>query len=247
MAVGLGLSLRQAEPALGATFVVNPINLTLAPASPSALLSITNQSTDVLRFQLSAFAWDQDTDGQQLLTATEDIVYFPTLLSIPPGEQRNIRVGTTVPAEVSEKTYRIFVEELPPMAAPETKRHGGEILVLTRMGIPIFLQPATITTRAEIADISVSGKTLSFVLRNTGNVHVAPGIVQVRGVNAAGATKFQREMTGSYLLAGGQRIYTLELSAAERCAATGLIIEVRSEGSSVNGRLDIGARACGSE
>ena len=244
-AAGFGLlCLQQAEPAFGATFLVSPINLTLAPASPSTLLTITNQSSDVLRFQLSAFAWGQDDEGQPLLSDTEDVVFFPSLLSVPPGEQRNVRVGTAVPAAASEQTYRIFVEELPPMAAPETKRSGGVIRVLTRMGIPIFLQPVRITTGAQITDLAVRGNILSFALKNTGNVHLAPGVVQVRGVNAAGEATFQRETAGGYVLAGGQRTYTLELPAYERCTTTGLVVEVRTEGSSVESKLDIGASAC---
>lgn len=245
-----GLSLLcfwQAEPAFGATFVVNPINLTLAPASPSTLLTITNQSSEALRFQLDVFAWGQDDDGQALLSDTEDVVFFPRLLSVPPGEQHNVRVGTTVRAAAAERTYRVFVEELPPLAAQETKRAKGEVRVLTRMGIPIFVQPAKITTGAQIAGISLRGKTLSFVLRNTGNVHLAPGLVQVRGVNATGKATFQRETAGSYVLAGGQRTFTLEIPASERCATTGLTVEVRSEGTAAQGKLDIGGRACSSD
>ena len=68
--------------------------------------------------------------------------------------------------------------------------------------------------------------------------------MQVRGINAAGETTFQRETTGTYVLAGGQRTYTLELPASERCATTGLVIRVRDEGTSVESKLDIGASAC---
>ncbi|MFI5394785.1 MAG: molecular chaperone [Candidatus Binatia bacterium] len=246
-AAGLGLLCSyQARPALGATFQVSPINLTLGPASPSTLLTITNQTTDVLRFQLSAFTWGQDDEGDPLLSDTEDIIFFPSLLSIPPGEQRNVRVGTAVPPAASEKTYRIFVEELPPMGAPEIKRSASVIRVLTRMGIPIFLQPGTIASGARITDMSVRDKSLSFVLRNTGNVHLVP-VVQVRGVNAAGKATFQRETAGGYVLAGGQHTYTLELPVSERCATTGLVVAVRSEGTSVESKLDIGASACSSD
>jgi fimbrial chaperone protein len=248
-AAGLGvLGLQQVEPAVAATFQVSPINLTLAAAAPSTLLAIINESTDVLRFQLTAFAWEQGDEGQAVLSDTDDIIFFPSLLSVPAGEQRNVRIGSSLQQAASERTYRLFVEELPSMVVAGTRRAGTEIRVLTRMSIPIFMTPPTVTTGAEVANIGIDNTTLAFALRNTGNVHLVPGTVQVRGINAAGKTTFQRATASGYVLAGGQRTYTLEVSGSERCATTGLVIQARNEDTSVETKVDIAStRLCSAD
>ena len=59
----------------------------------------------------------------------------------PPGEQRNIRIGTAAPPGASEKTFRIFIEELPAPAAGSSGGLPGQVTIRTRLGIPIFLGP----------------------------------------------------------------------------------------------------------
>ena len=57
--------------------------------------------------QVSAFSWDQDIHGGIVLSPTRDVVFFPMMLTLAPGEQRRIRVGSTVPAvEISARPQR---------------------------------------------------------------------------------------------------------------------------------------------
>ena len=74
------------------------------------LLTLRNESNETLQFQLSVFAWTQSPLGQMELEPTEDVVFFPTLLTLKPKETRRVRVGSATPQDVREKTYRIFVE-----------------------------------------------------------------------------------------------------------------------------------------
>ena len=53
----------QAGYAAASAFSVSPTRVMLAPGSTSAVLTLTNDSADAIRFQLSAFAWDQTEDG----------------------------------------------------------------------------------------------------------------------------------------------------------------------------------------
>ena len=68
--------------------------------------------------------------------------FQPSLLSLAPGESHNICVCPTTPLAATEETYRVFVAEMPPLETPEGDPTAGRIL--TRMGIPIFLQPAKV-------------------------------------------------------------------------------------------------------
>ena len=93
-----------ARPAAASNFNVNPTQVFLSSKATSALVTVRNDSTDQLRFQLSVFAWDQSPSGELVLTPTDDIVFFPSLLTLGPNEERRVRVGrVTAPGE-KEKT-----------------------------------------------------------------------------------------------------------------------------------------------
>src|SRR6266513_6406857 len=135
--VVLGLVL-QAGTLAASAFQVTPVRVTFSGPS-STLLTLKNESDQPLRFQISSFVWSQDPKGAMQLGPTEDIVFFPALLSLNPGEERKVRVAATVAATDVEKTYRIFFEELPPLVKPENA--GAQVRILTKMGIPIFVSP----------------------------------------------------------------------------------------------------------
>ena len=63
-----------------ATFTVEPTQITLSGRTTSVLLTLRNESTEALRFELSAFKWAQSPSGEMQLEATEDVVF----LSIAP-------------------------------------------------------------------------------------------------------------------------------------------------------------------
>ena len=120
-AISLLLSLQLAQPRMAhsGTFQVNPIRITLSRQSSSSLLSVRNDSTEKIRFQIGVFAWDQNPKGEMVLNPTEDLIFYPTLLALEPGDERRIRIGTNDPIVASEKSYRIFVEELRKIIKPD--------------------------------------------------------------------------------------------------------------------------------
>ncbi len=190
------------------TFHVTPIRIFLSPRIPSVLLTVRNDSTEKLRFQVGAFAWDQNLRGEMVLNPTDDIVVFPSLLSLGPGEERKLRVGTVAPFEVKEKSYRIFVEELPVF----TKKEKNQVRILTRMGIPVFLQSAQQLIDGGIESLAIRRGQLSFQVTNRGNSHFVAKKLWVRGTGSEGEIFYQRELTGWYILADGSRRYEIDFS-----------------------------------
>src|SRR5262245_19592751 len=145
-----------AAPASAATFSVNPTQIFLAGRTTSTLLTLRNDSTETLRFQLSVFEWQQGAGGEIELRPTQDVVFFPALLTLNAGEERRVRVGSTVAAGGTEKTYRIFVEELP----AESQGDATQVRVLTKMGIPIFIRPEKESSGATLAGLGLHEGTL---------------------------------------------------------------------------------------
>ena len=226
---------------LASTFNVSPTQVYLTGRDASALLTLRNDSDQPLRFQMSAFGWDQQRSGEMALTPTSDVVFFPALLTLGPREERKIRVGRVVGAGDAERTYRLFVEELPSLEA--LSGNPGEVKVLTRMGIPIFVRPLKETVAATIATVEHVDGALTFTLANSGTVHFVPTSIVVRGV-ADGRQVFEGQLQAWYILAGGRRDCAYQLPRPDCTRATALQVEVVYGSSKIDRRLDIPAGAC---
>jgi fimbrial chaperone protein len=226
--------------AQGGTFQVNPIRITLSPQSTSALLSIQNDGAETARFQIGVFEWDQAVDGEMVLNPTEDLIFYPKLIAIDPGDQRNIRVGTKQAAVVTEKSYRIFVEELPP--ADNVQQKG--IRLLTKMGIPVFIQPTKQLVQAQLGQMKMGADGFSFEIKNTGNVHFFPGKIRVLGKDTPGEILLDRQLQPWYVLSGGVRKYSVEISPRECHQLHDLTVELEVEGKTFKQEFSVPTQVC---
>jgi fimbrial chaperone protein len=230
----------QAGTASAATFTVDPTQIFLSGRTGSVLLTLRNESTETLRFQLSVFAWTQSPSGQMQLEPSEDIVFFPTLLTLKPSETRRVRVGMATSFDVREKTYRIFVEELPPV---EKEAVQDGVRVLTKMGIPIFLRPAKEVASATLSDVRQQDGRLRFTLINGGTVHVIPQRITVRGL-AGSKAAFERELEGWYVLAGGRRDFEMIFPKTECAQVTSILVDMQFASGKLQERLQTPNGAC---
>ena len=205
--------------AVAATFSVDPISVTLVKGNSSATIAVVNQSGSKLRLQVSGFAWAQSTSGELQLTPTDALIFFPQLLSLDPGETKRIRVGVTLPQGATEKTFRVFMEELPSLASVVAPASGPQLTIRMKIGVPIFVRPlGAASISGEARNVSIRGGSLQFDIANTGNVHFSVQDVRVAAATATGAPAFSQDLSGWYVLAGETRHYVVPLSK-ERCAS----------------------------
>lgn len=220
----LGLLAWGAGDANASAFTVTPVRVFLGPRAATALLTVRNDSTEPIRFQISLRAWNQAPDGDMQLSDTNDLVFFPAMMELKPAEEKKVRVGSAFKAPVAtEHSYRIFFEELPPpqVAATTTDGQpgGAQVRVLTKMGVPIFVQPPTPVVKGEIENLIAGNRQLSFDVRNVGNSFFVVSGATVTGLSKSGASTFTKQQSGWYVLAGGTRHFQFELPA-EACPST---------------------------
>ena len=229
--------------ASAATFSVNPTQIFLSGRSASTLLTLRNDSTETLRFEVSAFGWDQGPTGEIQLTPTHDVVFFPALLSLEPNEERKIRVGSIGGAAAYEQTYRIFVEELPP---PAGEGDQTAVRVLTKMGIPIFVRPGREQASASLHGLAAGGGAFQFEMTNSGTVHFVPQQLKVRGLATSGDPVFEEDVSAWYILAGGRRIFDLSLPQDACARIASLVVEFGLGSSVLAETLETPGGVCGS-
>jgi len=98
---------------LAADFQIQPTTMNLSRKVRSGVFSVINNGNEKIDFQVSAKEWKQDEKGKDIYEDTEDIIFFPKVMSVEPNSQRAIRVGLKTPPSAREKTYRLFVQEIP--------------------------------------------------------------------------------------------------------------------------------------
>lgn len=234
-------------PVRAAGFDVSPVEVVLGGHTRSQLLTLRNVAAHPIRFQLSASSWQQDASGKMTLKPTDDIIFFPQLLSLAPGESRKIRVGSLVPPGMREKTYRLAVQQLrpPPASASEEGASTPKVQILVRMSIPVFIEPVKPMRRTEIGDTRLSSGVLSFDVKNTGNVHVVVRKARVTGVDGGGQSVFSRQARGWYVLAGEQRDYQLPaLSNTDCLKVRSLDIQVSTDHGQLKKAIPVQSGSC---
>jgi fimbrial chaperone protein len=239
----LGFVVYKAEPASAADISVSPVNISLTRDASSALLKVSNQGTSTVRFSLTTYAWSENEAGKIELAPTSDIIFFPTLLTLGPGEGRNVRLGTQLPQGEVEKTYRIILEEMP---SPQTAtiHRGLQVNVLSRISIPIFLAPEHPRTQASIGQLALQKGKVSFTIENQGSVHIPPGPVVMTARDEAGAPLTTKDVVVWYVLAGDSRTVEIPLSTSLCGKVRSLTLSMKIESTSIEKSLPTPSGAC---
>ena len=230
-------------PAKASDFTVSPTEVNLSAATTSALVTLRNEGQTPLRFEISVLVWREDEAGTMQLTPAPEVTFFPKLIELGAGASRNIRVGigTSVAGGV-ERSYRLFVEELPNDSAPKATM----VALRTKIGIPIFVRPSQPVRSAVVESVGVEpGGTVSVRVKNTGNLHAIVDSLTIVGRNAGNAATFTHDVKGWYVLPGATRAFRLALTPAECRATTSLAVTVSLHDSALTGSGTVPAAACG--
>lgn len=188
-------------PAVEAGFRVYPVRVDLDRSSRSGAVTIANDGSEPLSFQLNAFAWSQDGEAKDKYRETADLVFFPKLFVVDPGGAQVVRVGTKLPSPVSEKTYRLHIAQMP----EKNRGEGSQVSMLIRFELPVYIKPDAERVSGDLDEVAVAGGIVRALVRNTGNTHFRIEKTLVRGFDAGGKEIFGSQSPGWYLLEGASR------------------------------------------
>lgn len=219
-------------PAIAGSFGVSPIRLDFDRTAKTGVITVTNDDESRLSFQMKLMVWTQDAQGVDRYAESSDLIFFPLIMTLEPKEKRIIRVGTRSPPSVNERTYRLFIEEIPD--AGEAKLQGTAVAVKLRFGVPLFIAPAIVDKRGSIADAKFGKGEVQVTVKNSGNQHFRFETITLK---AAGTTV--GEVAGWYLLAGAERSYTIKLDNAACVKASKLEIALSADGLELKREIDV--------
>jgi fimbrial chaperone protein len=209
--ITLAIALALAGPAVASDIAVAPIQLSIPSGDGAAVMNIQNKSTYPVRLQITGSAWDQQPNGVMKLTPSEDLIFFPTLVTVAPLETQQIRIGVEGGAASTERTFRVFINELPSINEALT---GHSIAVRLKVGVPVFVEPSRQVRALAIPSATLASGKIDFSLRNNGTVREMIDKIEVAGLDAGGKTVAGASADAWYVLAGGRRDFSLPFSKA---------------------------------
>lgn len=224
-------------------FLVDPIRLELGAAVRSGVITVRNEGKEKLAFQMQAMEWTQDAEGRDIYAETQDLVFFPKLMSIEAGEQGVIRIGTRFPLIPRERTYRLFIEELQGAAKPSDSK-GAQMNVLIRLGAPIFVKPLKSEDRLELDTIGMARGEFSLVARNMGNQHQLVESIRLTGSDSQGNEVYALTLADRYLLAGSTKRYSTSIPRDQCLKLARIAIEFKTDKVVRNDKLEVGKAMC---
>lgn len=201
-------------PAFAGSFRVNPLTISFKPATKATVLKIKNTDSQEVTVQLDSKKWLQDSSGQDYYEDTNEVVFFPKIVSLKPDEERVIRVGYRGQRATQEKAFRLFVQELPNRSGKK-----GALNFALRLSIPVFVEVASRVSKLDLADIHVKAGVATVRIENHGNVHTSVKKVSVSGYSDASKTLFAAEVDGWYVLNGAARAFEVTLPS-DHCRQT---------------------------
>ena len=206
-AVGLAFLLGAAGACTAGSFAVSPVRATLSSSQRVGSMVVRNTGAEPVVVQLEAFDWSQQ-EGQDVYTATKEILATPPIFTIPPGGSQIVRVGLRrAPDPQRELTYRLYLQEVP-SAKPDLQG----LRVVLRMGVPVFVAPAVAAApvlRWHAA--RHAGNTLKLSLTNNGNAHIQIAKSKLTLADTTHAVATQE--VAAYVLPGQTRDWLVKASA----------------------------------
>lgn len=211
------------SPAFVLAWTVSPTRIQIADKPAS--FHVSNPSDNPLTVQVDLVEWKQDSYGVDAYTPTEDIIFFPKILTLEPHQKKVIRLAPKPrTSSIVERTYRVYVSELAPPALEGTTG----VQLLRAYGVPIFIAPRIASPQVVIS-ASVDKGDVTVTVKNTGNVADMAEMVSVAASDTAGETFFT-QVSGWWVLPGSTLTKVLKIPA-DACRKSSKI-EVRVKTSS---------------
>ncbi|WP_293446137.1 fimbria/pilus periplasmic chaperone [Persephonella sp.] len=155
-------------------FSIRPIRIFISNGKTTGVFEIRSLTDKKIALETEVKRWDQDEDGNFILTDTEEMLVVPPYIELEGGQRQLVRVAYLGGFESGKQEFfRLFVRELPKdikeTENPEKVRTS--IQVLLNLSVPIFVTPKGLNPvyKVKLVDAQKSEKIITLRLKNIGN------------------------------------------------------------------------------
>jgi len=108
----------------------------------------------------------------------------------------------------------------------------------------VFVAPLTPRQQLALPAFEAAHHQVRWTLHNEGSRHEVFQAITLRGLDAAGAEVYRREVVGRYFLAGATRQFRADLPPETCPQVQRLVLEVRTDRAAITRQLEAGALTC---
>jgi len=203
-----GLTLIQSM-AIAEPFQVTPMRLELEAGGNFGNITVYNSGESSMDMQVKAMTWSQSgSNGDDQLQPTKKLTFFPKIFSIPAKGKQVIRVGYQGKVEGNEKSFRLFIRELPVDITGQT---GARFVVQISMPAFIYSKGVAQPKKPLITGIEVDNGKLVARAKNPNQRYYSMNKIEILG-KKGNEQVYDTEVGGWYVLAGASRIFPLGIS-----------------------------------
>jgi fimbrial chaperone protein len=206
----LGIVLAMVVPgvtqAQGGSLRVSPIRIELEP-NATANVEFRNEGDAPLAMEIEARSWRQSAQGEDIYTPTRDLVFYPMIAEVDPGESRTVRLTRPDGSGAEgESAYRLYLRQIP------VEREGSRgVAVLLGMSLPVFVQSGELRPDPSLEALELEAGRLRVPIRNRGTRHVRVEEVRVEVWGSRSEPLSSLRIPGWYVLPGAVRAFEAKL------------------------------------
>ena len=210
---------------------VAPVRLDLASTARAEVLSVTNRGSMPSDVQVRVLRWSQPGNDDSY-AASDDIVASPPRFVLAPGAEQTVRVYRRIAVPESERSYRVFIDQL-----PQGESAPGSVRLPIRMVIPLFVAGSQPGEAALSWTAARAGEQIRLHVHNSGAQHV-----RIDGLALAPADASATPVpvaTLLYVLPGASREVVLARPLWLNPSARSLRLVGDSDAGGIDARVDL--------
>ena len=186
-------------------FSVTPVRIYMATKDRAIAVTVSNEGDEPIVMQAEVFSWKQKPSGEDLLTATEDVILSPPIVKLAARSRQVLRLAMLgARPSTDQVTYRLIVREVPDVA---TTPKDIQLQLALAFSLPVFITPPGAKRQLSCTLERVTLDTVRANCENTGNAYAQPREFTLTGTSG---DKLASRDTGGYILPTIKRSFDIK-------------------------------------